>query len=108
MKSKARAGAEDTAEYETLVKHLLRRINDADDRIARMQHMQNVQENLERLTQHSLDTEAFIELYNRAHPEAPQADLADLLRLECGDCLNARAIRDKAIQQEGLASAQNK
>ena len=53
-----------------------------------------------RAAQDALDSEASIELRNRIHPEAPEADLKDLLRLECGDCQKERATRNAQLKAE--------
>jgi len=56
--------------------------------------------NLSRMAQGMLDTEDVIEYHNRRHPESPQADVRDLLRLFCGDCTRERAIRDSQLKEE--------
>jgi hypothetical protein len=34
------------------------------------------------------------------HPESPQADVKDVLSLECGNCTRERAIRELQLKEE--------
>jgi hypothetical protein len=126
--------AQADAEYEALVRHLLRRVSDANKRIlilqndmlrqesqylddeyeilqgrptpkhdpeeSRRRRMKDDLDNLHRQAQDMLDVEAFIELHNRTHPESPQADVKDILRMQCGDCEKDRSKRDADLRAE--------
>jgi len=57
-------------------------------------------EGLDLVIQNLLDGEAEIEEHNRRHPEHPYADVKDVLRQMCGDCVQARAVRDQQLKEE--------
>jgi hypothetical protein len=53
-----------------------------------------------RMIQALLDGEDAIEYHNQRHPEAPWADVKDVVRLMCGDCARERAIRNTQLEEE--------
>ena len=57
-------------------------------------------EGMDRISQHALDMQAFVELHNHRHPEDPMADVETLLRDMCGDCKRERAIRAAQLREE--------
>lgn len=58
------------------------------------------EDNISTMIQQLLDGQDAIEEHNRKHPEAPHDDVADALRLLCGDCASERAARNSQLKEE--------
>jgi hypothetical protein len=66
----------------------------------RVHHTVNADQGMDLQVQHMLDAEAAIEEHNRKFPDAQWAGIKDLLQQFCGDCKDARVLRDAELAAE--------